>query len=90
MSSTRVFPRSVNLAAVLLCGFMLVSSLACGRYGPPRWSGGKPIPTTSKVVVQPESDGVSLAPNPEMQEQIGVLAREEEENNDTEAGTTTP
>ena len=90
MSSARIFPRAVNLAAALLCGFMLASSLACGRYGPPRWSGGKPIPTASKVVVQPESDEVSLAPNPEMQEQIGVLAREEEENNDTEAGTTAP
>ena len=90
MSSTRVFSRTVSFAAALLCAVTLVSSLACGRYGPPRWPGGKPIPTASKVVVQPESDEVSLAPNPEMQEQIGVLAREEEKNNDTEAGTTTP
>jgi len=66
---------------VICAAILLVATLACGRYGPPRWNADSTIPTAP---VQSDPDEVSIAPNPEMQEQIGVLAREVDPDVDNE------
>ena len=66
------------LAAGLLCAATLGSTLACGRYGPPRWTAGAPIPTASENSIQPEPAAV---------QEIGEPAGNEEEDN---PGTSRP
>ena len=46
------------LAVGVLCAATLGSALACGRYGPPRWTAGKPIPTASGGSIRPEPTAV--------------------------------
>ncbi len=55
------------LAAAVLCA----ATLACGRYGPPRWTAGAPIPTASENSIQPEPAAV---------QEIGESAGNEEED----------
>ena len=59
------------LAAGLLCAATLGSTLACGRYGPPRWTAGAPIPTASEGSLQSEPFEV---------QEIGEPAGNEEED----------